>query len=154
MNDSECPICMEFGTELSTNCGHGFCDTCFEQLMTYSRKCPICRQTVLSVHPYLPSSRDIFIPMDTDAPNHVGITVTTRALGGVRVTRVNRNDAAHRCGIRSGDVIFRINGIPSVSHDEAVFLMNSATQSKTSMYVTVRRRSIYKFRNCLRFKRC
>ncbi|OMJ80816.1 hypothetical protein SteCoe_18872 [Stentor coeruleus] len=40
-----CPICTEPIVKCAlTNCGHTFCEYCFEQSIIYSSSCPLCRK--------------------------------------------------------------------------------------------------------------
>jgi S1-C subfamily serine protease len=40
-----------------------------------------------------------------------------------------KRDEAHRCGIRKGDVVTHINGIPVVTHTQAIKIVNSSTSA-------------------------
>ena len=45
----------------------------------------------------------------------------------------------HNNGIRKGDVILSINGIPCITHEESVNIIDAATRTKTPMYFKVSR---------------
>ena len=43
----ECPICMEIintGDLQLSNCGHKYCKTCYDRILTDSNKCAICKK--------------------------------------------------------------------------------------------------------------
>lgn len=50
-----CPICFELFVDAQTTaCGHAFCRRCLDELVLYSRQCPLCRGPT-GGHSHLPS---------------------------------------------------------------------------------------------------
>ncbi|CAH8290559.1 unnamed protein product [Eruca vesicaria subsp. sativa] len=56
-----CPICMSpFTEEVSTKCGHIFCNKCIRVAVSGQPKCPTCRKKVIAkdlIRVFLPSTR-------------------------------------------------------------------------------------------------
>jgi hypothetical protein len=47
-NTTECPVCMEHGDLVSTNCEHVFCNNCIRTWLDKKPSCPLCRNLILS----------------------------------------------------------------------------------------------------------
>lgn len=75
-----------------------------------------------------------------DAKDHVGVTMSTfTRCGGraARVLKVQENDKAEQCGIRPGDIVLSLNGIPITSHTQAVSICDRAAQSGTDVFFEI-----------------
>jgi len=66
---------------------------------------------------------------------HAGITLTNAPAGirGVRVWRVLRRDMAYKCGVRAGDIITHMNRRRVSTHQEAIAIINRATEDRASV---------------------
>ncbi len=76
------------------------------------------------------SSVDITFPPGTVA----GLTLTANPKGpGVKVERLVRKDQAYKCGLRKGDTLISLNGVPCVHAPAAVALLEEATKASRSV---------------------
>ena len=146
---ASCAICMDvISSAAIASCAHHFCHACLlEWCASPSPACPKCRMPihelrldpefdeaiaqVLGVAPAAASAASAPLTIDLELPrgSKAGITLANSDDGGpgCKVSRVNPLDMAYRCGLRVGDVIVALNGVPTTSHDQAIALINAAT---------------------------
>jgi S1-C subfamily serine protease len=84
--------------------------------------CPICRETVVMIRPHTSCSNSKFLVL---THGHAGVTIANTP-GGVIVTKVTAKDMAFMGGLRRGDIITHMNGIPTVKHENAVQIIERA----------------------------
>ena len=139
---AECIVCFEETTDVLRPCDHAVCRACAKKwFANHEPVCPLCKRAVVVLPHVVPPPRGttVCIRLEGVECTHVGITVCTCTLGGVRVLRVDPNDRAHHAGIRRGDVITHLNGIRVDTHETAVRIFNRATEGMTDSHCTVRR---------------
>ena len=136
----ECVACMSPTTETLVPCGHFMCGACAMQWVVRKPTCPVCRGVVVALPPTAaPTGPTVVI--DFPKPSmHVGITVSDARGGGVRVVALVRKDRAMQCGMRVGDVITHINGIPVRDHRNAAAISDRATQHGIALSYTLKAR--------------
>ena len=122
----DCPICLSRKVlQEVLACKHAFCDECIVRSVTLKRACPLCRQSVLAIHPR-PSTAAVTLPPDTDGQG-VGIGLLPGSTG-VIVCDVHKNGLAHSAGIKRGQVISHVNGVPfRKDHFDAAQMMNDCS---------------------------
>jgi hypothetical protein len=123
------------------------CAHCSQRwFVTHAPLCPTCR-TVLVGMPHVDPVRDgpkrrrricITFP---EPDSKVGVTVRNHPPGGVRVVALETIDDAMaiRCGVRMGDVITHLNGIPVNEHSIAAQAFDRAAQTRTDVVCAIRR---------------
>ena len=144
----ECMACMQPTDGTLTPCKHSMCASCALQWVQRKETCPMCRGVILAL-PGPPPRNTVLIDIPKPCM-HVGITVRTSETGrGVRVVSLDPNDRAKKCGLRKGDVITHLNGIPVRDHRIAVAITNGATQCGVSLHCTLQRRDACWLRWCV-----
>lgn len=74
--------------------------------------------------------KDVLLPVAGGFPNHVGITLSDLngpvSRPGVEVLALSKQDAGWKGGLRKGDVLVALNGVPVSSHANAVRIIDEA----------------------------
>lgn len=132
-----CNVCLEDTDGLVQPCNHPLCATCAAEWLSRNPTCPICRSVVVGI---VPCGEGEKVRLIAFAPNcHVGITLKNKE-NGVCVVRTHPHDLARKCGVRVGDVITHINGIPTRHHVNAISIVNHATYLQYPLLCRVRPR--------------
>lgn len=136
----DCAVCLCPTTDAVRPCDHPVCDACLHAWLARGQHtCPLCRGAVVPRAP--PHKAKRVRVVDFPAPDaHAGITLADARGGGVRVVRLHGADRAARCGVRVGDVITHINGVPTRGHRAAVAVTDRATQARLPIAYTLRAR--------------
>ena len=134
MDDICCCICFDAppNTKLIP-CNHQFCKNCTKKLIEKKVTCPLCRALILDI----PSLRNTIVAYKTitfQENTFAGITLSNMIFkNAVKVTSLHSKDRAKICGIRRGDVIKSLNGIPCKDHTEAISIINGCTNYNLSI---------------------
>lgn len=154
----ECAVCFQSTTDTLAPCSHPVCATCAEKWFVAQNhvECPLCRGVVVKI----PTKDDTLnttrrgvttktVLLDNNRHEadseehhqcHVGFTLSDAwSTEGVRVVRLHPNDEAISCGIRIGDVITHMNGLPVHHHQTAVAIADRAANTRTNLICTVKR---------------
>lgn len=118
----ECAVCFQDTTHASVPCEHPLCTDCAAQWYRRRSACPCCRQTPAS-HTGLYAGVVSQLMIDG---HPMGMTVVDAPGGGVLVTHLHCRDRAFQSGVRAGDVLCHINGLPALTHDQAVAILETA----------------------------
>lgn len=134
--DGCCVACFNVTENMLMPCGHPMCETCAIKWLKRKPVCPTCRQIVLTIVPctHVPEHSNIIQPADNG--EHIGITLSSHSKGLV-VTRITRSSQTHISGIRRGDTVTHLNGIPQNKHAHAIALIDCANRCKTPVKCTV-----------------
>ena len=99
------------------------------------------------------ASAPLTIDLELPRGSKAGITLANSDDGGpgCKVSRVNPLDMAYRCGLRVGDVIVALNGVPTTSHDQAIALINAATLASRPVRCTLLTHCALCSRQCSRW---
>ena len=131
-------------------CGHQFQCTCIRKWLETDTayRCPMCRTTLFKCTPSIPLTSlhsthgragkakiKVIQVLKSARP---GLTVSTNALGGVRVDAVVKHDAAAEAGINVGDVITYMNDVPCNGHEQAISILEAAFEYKVDVQCTVK----------------
>lgn len=141
----QCPVCLECTVDRTVPCAHALCDACAEAWMRRGHHtCPTCRTPIVNMtsRPVEDVGGGVRILFDATggAQEHLGITLTASSMcAGVRITRLDRRDLAHRAGLRIGEVITHINSRPMTDHKVAIDVMETARVARVSLCLRVRR---------------
>ena len=132
--DDVCCICFDAPTNTKLiPCNHQFCKYCIQKSIEKKVTCPLCRTLVLDI----PDLRDNLVEYKTitfQENTFAGITLSNMNLkNAVKVKSLHSKDRAKMCGVRRGDVIKSLNGIPCKDHTEAIALINGCTNSKLNI---------------------
>ena len=129
----ECAICLHSVCRSCTGaCSHHFCAACMLQWCSSSGECPKCRAPIdaLRLDAEFDSLlgatgragrgredlRDYTVALRLGAGRHAGLTLKNMKDGpGVLVTTAVKKDAGYCAGLREGDRIVWMNGVPSHS---------------------------------------
>ena len=139
----DCPICLESleGETVLLSCTHVLHAACLTKYLQREDlgRCPLCRQTFYVTSPPIdPAARSSrTIRYGTPTP-HAGITVVD-APRGARIQRIQRADSGATCGLRVGDVLTHLNGIPCRGHAHCVAVVDAAMLHRTDVMCTVTR---------------
>ena len=142
----ECMVCFEDTAEVVQPCEHALCAGCAQTWFAHHELvCPLCRRAVTALpHVAPPGAHAVRIRLD-EGSTHVGITIRTCSVGGVRVLWVDPDDCAHRAGIRRGDVITHLNGLRVDDHRTAARIIDRSTEVRADIACTVRRLTWWSF---------
>jgi hypothetical protein len=131
--EEECPICFERISFLTSHkvlsCGHSFCSQgcLLKSLKAMQGRCCLCRGWVVDCYPRL----DVLVPtgypviLDLSAGKHAGMMLVNHKCG-VEVKKLTRGDEGCTT-FRIGDVLTHMNGVPVLSHEHAVSIIQHAT---------------------------
>ena len=165
----ECAICL--GTIRRSavgSCSHHFCHACLLSWLSSNPLCPKCREPVKEVR--LDSEFDSLTRMLSQAGSSTscggeeeeeetrdegdevvidfaerrkaGLTVKNVQRGpGVEVIATKEGDAAQLSGLRVGDIIVSLNGLPCKGHAEAVAHVEQASKARRRLRCVLLRRA-------------
>jgi len=155
-----CPICLcEIETSAIGSCTHHFCTECLLEWCAEKPHCPTCRTVVREIRPdpefdaLNRALRGATSADDAEKPTRrapaatekkhqyltlrfgdgavAGLTLASRDDGpGVRVARARHRDAAYMSGLRKGDILLSMNGVPCSDHMACVELVEAATRAR------------------------
>ena len=136
MEDCCCVACFTVTENTLMPCGHPMCETCAIKWLKQKPLCPTCRRVVLTIVPctHIPKHSQIIQPAGNGT--HVGITLSSHSKGLV-VTRVRRKSQTSISGIRRGDIVTHLNGIPQNKHANAIAIINCSTRCQVPVTCTV-----------------
>ena len=80
------------------------------------------------------------VHLDTESGKRTGMQVSNHERG-IIVRKVTAGDAGHCAGVRAGDVICCINGIPCLSHVQSVAILDAAPEAQIPVILSVLKRS-------------
>ncbi len=140
----ECPICFKLiQNSCIGSCTHHFCYVCLcEWLKKGGESCPICKENICDVRfdrefdnvnnpndikVHITLNKTISILFNDLSP---GITIKNFKGIGVQVCALKDNEQCFMSGIRIGDIIVRINRIPSIEHSKAIKIINDCFNYK------------------------
>lgn len=156
-----CPLCLNAVQQSCVgSCVHHFCHACLlDAVASGCTSCPECHQHIGSIR------RDyefdaLLVPNFSEAINsnaadsrlecytrhlvlppgtHAGITLSCRDSQGPGcvVTAVVPRDQAYKSGVRAGDILISINGIPCTQPSSATALVDQLTRADTTEMATL-----------------
>lgn len=132
----ECPICFREGGLIAAQpCEHAFCEACIVRHCETSDRvtCPLCRGALVGL------PRDLRADCTVELPwrSYAGVTLAN-AEGGVVVRALHRRDRCKWHGLKVGDCLEAINGIPCVDHHKAIGVVDACTALHVPMVCTLR----------------
>ena len=158
-DDTECVVCFSPTDNTLPPCDHRVCLECIQQWTEISLHCPMCRGVLLGRHPLQPPDE---CPV-TSTPKfprrrwRLGSSVPRQracivhsppgtfpgisfynAVGGVLIRWLRKVDQAYKSGLRVGDVVTHINGMPVTDHATAVKLFDTARVHGVTLTCTLR----------------
>ena len=126
----ECCICLNNDVNLTISpCKHEFCKVCLMKHIKRQSKCPLCRQTILSIPCDYDNNNDRKV-ISFEENTFAGITLSSYSTNVLKVKQLHSKDRARICGFNKGDLIVSLNGIPCKSHEEAINIINGCTDLK------------------------
>jgi predicted metalloprotease with PDZ domain len=131
-----CVACFNSTENIVMPCGHPMCETCAIKWLQRKPVCPTCQHIVLTIVPctHVPEHSKIIQPANNG--EHIGISLSSHSKG-LKVTRVTRRSQTHSSGIRQGDIVTHLNGIPHNKQAHAIALIDCANRCKTPVKCTV-----------------
>lgn len=145
MTKETCVVCLEPTANAVRPCHHAVCETCIDAWLARGHPtCPTCRGTLVAarVVPIVPLRGTVHLDVDGAKGAHAGLTLACGLVpGSVVVKCVMKTDRGAASGMRPGDVITHLNGMPVHDHASAVAVVDRATDLGTSLVCTVARRS-------------
>ena len=140
--EEECAVCFCETAERTRPCHHPVCDACLQKwILRHHYTCPMCRQPVLGPDDDHATRTDRgSVVIDPSSGTFFGVTVRYTMSGrGVRVTRTVPRDLMHASGVRPGDILTHINGIPVNDPGIAILLLEGATNERVRVRLRTRR---------------
>lgn len=142
----DCVICYESTEDAILPCQHAVCKTCAGRWFSRKVICPMCMQ-IPAAYPLEDvcefMGKHVFI---TQSP--IGLAVS-HSRGRVVVKHVKRKQFAYKSGLRKGDVIHSVNGIPVKTHSDTISIINRAEDSKIS--IRIRASGVAQWCSCVQF---
>lgn len=148
-----CTLCFSRPCDVNVDCtgGHQCCKECIQLWLKRKSSCPFCRRVVLGIERYpmgtenLPtgstdSKDECVVTMQFDTFRHAGLTLDNAnhaSAPAVRVIRLHHEDAAYAAGIRGGDLLLTMNGVPCVEHALCIDLVQAASTIGRPIVLTV-----------------
>ena len=127
--EMECCSCFEETDSTLSPCKHPLCEQCSQKWLSKVPTCPFCRGSVLSLSLFQEECVDTKTISLHEEGSHAGITVSD-VEGGVLLRNVFSGDMASRCGLKRGETITHMNGIPVTSHFNAARIVNTCTEAR------------------------
>lgn len=133
-------MCLEPTDDAARPCGHPTCAPCLHTWVARGgATCPTCRGVLTGADAIPPpAGGDLRLAFPPGAV-HVGITLAD-SVAGVRVTRLHPTDLGLACGLRVGDVVTHINGLPMRGHTGAIAVIDRATRYREPLTFALRPR--------------
>lgn len=141
--DEECVVCYEPTCHYVRPCDHRVCEDCARRWVERSIRCPVCRSTLVAftspTHDApTAAATTIVVHVPLAAASHVGVSLMNNDTGGgVRITHVRPQDLGACHGLRKGQVITHLNGIPVSNHVSAVEIVNAACKHGIDLACTI-----------------
>lgn len=130
--EEECVVCYFPTRERMRPCSHVVCSSCSCRLREKGCiTCPVCRQVSVGD---TSSSGGVVITFPPGT--HAGVTFVA-SYSGVCVSKLDRRDRAHACGLRVGDVVTHLNGVRVRMHEDAAAMADRASQTQTDLVCTL-----------------
>lgn len=133
-----CAVCFEPTSATLSPCGHVVCMQCAARWLARSPTCPVCRQTAI---PTATDGMRSTVVIHFAADDFVGVTLHDSARG-VAVLRTHQADLARKHGLRCGDVLDSINGVPLTTATQAVAIIDAGTLCRCPLHIKCRRRRV------------
>ena len=141
----ECGICLQtIINSCVSSCIHHFCYECMIKWCKHSNHCPKCRSFIYELH-FDPEFDVINGALDIEIENininHkkiylklpentlAGITLKNNRGPGVIISKLSLNGQAKLIGLKVGDIILFMNGVPCRNHEQSINIINEATKS-------------------------
>jgi len=146
--DDECAVCLEPTANRLYPCQHLVCTSCEHEWHRRSHACPLCRQLVVCTDVHVartPRDRtkyaNLTLKVDFPPNSFAGVTLQNSAWFPelVYIKRLHAADRAALCGLKRGDYLLAIDGMPVTSHEVGVRLVEHASRTQQSIDVHVRR---------------
>lgn len=139
MWEDECVVCCDAVPRTIGPCMHTvMCETCLARWFQTSPTCSLCRQDSYGL--VEPPSAKTYMTIPLPEGTYAGITVAN-STAGVRINSLHPNDRCAAYGLRRGDVVTQINGLPCTNHIFAVRMINAADRANADIYLTTVRRA-------------
>jgi hypothetical protein len=137
----ECAACLEPTAHVVKPCGHPMCRPCLGKWIARGAdSCPTCRGVLVCGVDAPAAAWKAVVDFPAD-DTHAGVTLThTFCDDAVRVVRTHPSDRATVCGLRVGDVVTHINGIPVRDHERAIAIIDRATVARETLVFWLRAR--------------
>ena len=139
----ECPICMDApGSVRLQPCRHGFCARCLERAAPrYSSRCAVCRTTVVVAPGETAPTRckNATVVHVGTSRWHPGISLRHGPGNASTITDLMVDDACFRAGLRVGDAVLSLNGIPVGDARHATDIFDTAHKHAMDVVCVVRR---------------
>ena len=128
----ECVVCYEPTADFVRPCKHPLCGSCAYLWFSKRTVCPYCLTVPSGFCANRPDrgERDVYVKTTP-----LGLTLTNM-MNQVVVKAVVRRDSAYRSGLREGDVITYVNGLPVSCHRDAIAVIRSAETAKEGIVLT------------------
>ena len=143
----ECSICFKkIENSCIGSCTHHFCYICLTHWCYMGGiKCPICQLPIHEIRldrEFDMINGSVSTPIRNDFLKKItiqfsgikpGITLVKNTGPGVKIYKLNKYDQCYLSGLREGDIIMFINGVPCVNHKDVVFIIDNSFMSKKSI---------------------
>ena len=147
----ECCVCFEDTQHRLLPCNHDVCQTCLEKLWKMKKTlCPMCKQVICQNNVYNVDKRNIIIRFENKA--FAGITLRDMK-DGVIISKIQKYDSCYTSGLRVGQVITHINGLPcDVGHYNICQIFETASKKKLDLEIRLSKNTRFsKFLHFLNF---
>ena len=134
----ECAVCWK--TKPTTQyypCKHYICPSCTMRNLKYRQTCPLCRKTIEYCSPKL-------VEYDNSRSREISITVKPNKMLGItivcsedKIKVIRAIGMAKDLGMRKGDVIYGINGMPCCNKACVMKLFSTAKENSSTLNVTL-----------------
>ena len=136
----ECSICFKkIENSCIGSCTHHFCYVCLTHWCYMGGiKCPICQTPIYEIRldrefdmingsPSTPINAEFLKKINVQFSSiKPGITLVKNKGPGVKIKSLKHNEQCYLSGLREGDIIMFIGGVPCVNHKDVVFIIDNA----------------------------
>lgn len=138
----DCPVCYATSalcTQLLP-CGHTFCRSCTTRFTQIKTQCPMCRGWILSTVPPFDTVHERDDSFEcacefTDSQKDAGVVLAGD--DDVVLRGCIKDGVAYHSGLRKGDTILSINGIPCAGHSQTAQVFRAARRHAPQTLVCV-----------------
>lgn len=138
--DAVCSVCFKPTRTRAQPCDHPICEPCALRWFLVKPTCPTCRGTVLGISPSSHRTANVKKVAMPKGETCIGVTVCSLP-SGVVVRQVQRDSVAHTSGLRCGDVMTHVNGIPINEARHALTIFSKARECQVPVECTIRKTS-------------